>query len=106
MRQGNATQARASDGTIRMDGGTMLRVHSLTFFDRYPLETLDAKRHRLSQTAREGWLSVFGHGVEQKAGYLTRRQAGLRVVPHDVEANPYCHPESRLVGTKGLSVDA
>jgi glyoxylase-like metal-dependent hydrolase (beta-lactamase superfamily II) len=70
-----------------------LPVHYLTAFDMYPLETLDAKRRWLEQAEREGCLLIFGHGVEQKAGYLTRRSGHLSLVPYDIDGDPSCPNE-------------
>lgn len=62
-----------------------LPVHYMTAYDLYPLETLDAKRRWLSQAEEENWLIVLGHGVEQKAGRLTRRDDRLSLTPVDLE---------------------
>ena len=37
------------------------------------LPALERKRDVLSEAARQGWLLVFSHGNETKAGYLERR---------------------------------
>jgi glyoxylase-like metal-dependent hydrolase (beta-lactamase superfamily II) len=62
-----------------------LPVHYMTAFDMYPLETLDAKRRWLSQAEQENWLLVFGHGTDQKAGYLTRQDGRLNIIPCEIE---------------------
>lgn len=62
-----------------------LPVHYMTAFDMYPLETLDAKRRWLNQAEQENWLLVFGHGTDQKAGYLTRQEGRLSITPCEIE---------------------
>jgi glyoxylase-like metal-dependent hydrolase (beta-lactamase superfamily II) len=62
-----------------------LPVHYMTAYDMYPLETLEAKRHWLSLAEKEHWLLIFGHGTDQKAGYLTRREDRLALVPYPIE---------------------
>jgi glyoxylase-like metal-dependent hydrolase (beta-lactamase superfamily II) len=62
-----------------------LPVHYMTAFDMYPLETLDAKRHWLSEAERGNWLLIFGHGTDQKAGYLTRQDSRLSLTPYEIE---------------------
>lgn len=64
-----------------------LPVHYLTAFDTSPLETIEAKRNWLRQAEKEGWLLVFGHGMEQKAGYLTRHDGRLALVPRELEGD-------------------
>jgi hypothetical protein len=57
----------------------------MTAFDMYPLETLDAKRRWLSQAEKENWLLIFGHGTDQKAGYLARQDGRLSLTPYEIE---------------------
>jgi glyoxylase-like metal-dependent hydrolase (beta-lactamase superfamily II) len=50
-------------------------------FDFSPQTTLAQKREVLAQAEREGWLLVFAHGYDTKAGYLQRgKRAYLRSV--------------------------
>ena len=62
-----------------------LTVHYMTAYDLYPLETLDAKRHWLSQAEQENWLLIFGHGIEEKAGRLIRRGGRLSLASYDMD---------------------
>jgi glyoxylase-like metal-dependent hydrolase (beta-lactamase superfamily II) len=62
-----------------------LPAHYMTAFDMYPLETLDAKRRWLSQAEKENWLLIFGHGTDQKAGYLARQDGRLSLIPYEIE---------------------
>ena len=50
-----------------------LDLPSIPAFDQFPEETLEMKRDVLNQAEKEGWLLVFAHGHEDKAGYLERR---------------------------------
>ena len=63
-----------------------LPVHYITAFDMYPLETLDAKRRWLTQAEKENWLLIFGHGTDQKAGYLARQDGRLSLTPYEIES--------------------
>ena len=58
-----------------------LALASIAAYDQYPEETLEIKRELLLQAAREGWLVVFGHGYEEKAGYLEQRNGGMTLRP-------------------------
>ena len=58
-----------------------LPVHYIPAWDLYPLETMASKRRFLSQAETEGWLLAFSHGLEQRAGYLTRREGRLSLLP-------------------------
>jgi len=49
----------------------------ITAMDLEPLVTLRAKRELLEQAEREGWLLLFGHGLEQQAGRLERSEGKL-----------------------------
>jgi len=59
-----------------------LDLAAISAFDQYPEETLECKREVLMQAEKEGWLIIFAHGHEQKAGYLERRNGStyLRTV--------------------------
>lgn len=46
----------------------------LSSFDHEPEETMDQKRAVLADAEKQGWLLVFPHGHEIRAGYLERRQ--------------------------------
>lgn len=62
-----------------------LPVHYMTSFDLEPLETLAAKRRWLAQAEQEGWLLIFGHGTDQKAGRLVRHEGRLTLSLVDME---------------------
>jgi glyoxylase-like metal-dependent hydrolase (beta-lactamase superfamily II) len=50
-----------------------LNLPVISAFDSSPEVTLEQKRDLLTQAERQGWLLVFYHGTETKAGYLERR---------------------------------
>jgi hypothetical protein len=49
-----------------------LKLSVIPAFDFSPQTTLVQKREVLTQAEREGWLLVFAHGYDTKAGYLQR----------------------------------
>jgi len=53
-----------------------LDLASIPSFDQYPEETLEVKREVLNRAEKEGWLLVFSHGIDKKAGYLERYNGG------------------------------
>ena len=59
-----------------------LDLASIPSFDQYPEETLEVKREVLGRAEKEGWLLVFSHGIDKKAGYLERHNgtAYLRTI--------------------------
>ena len=50
-----------------------LNLVAISAFDRSPEVTLQQKKDLLSQAERQGWLLVFSHGHDIRAGYLERR---------------------------------
>lgn len=50
-----------------------LNLPVISAFDYSPENTLERKREILADAERQGWLIVFSHGHETKAGYLDRR---------------------------------
>ncbi len=58
-----------------------LEMAAISAFDQFPEETLERKREFLRQAEREGWLLIFAHGYEQKAGYLERRNGSTFLRP-------------------------
>ena len=50
-----------------------LPPHYVTAWDGYPLETIERKRRFLTQAESEQWLILFGHGVQERAGYVEKR---------------------------------
>ena len=49
--------------------------------DEYPDGTLDQKRDLLQMATSGGWLVVFGHGNEQRAGYVQQRNGKAELTP-------------------------
>jgi glyoxylase-like metal-dependent hydrolase (beta-lactamase superfamily II) len=45
--------------------------------DYAPDETLEQKRQLLDFVAQDGWLAIFSHDDEHRAGYLNRRNGDL-----------------------------
>lgn len=58
-----------------------LRLPYITSYDRYPEDTLDAKRALLEEAERSGWLLVFCHGLKERAGYLDKRDGAWSFRP-------------------------
>ena len=58
-----------------------LDLASISAFDQFPEETLERKRDFLLQAEKEGWLIIFSHGHDRKAGYLERRIGGTVLRP-------------------------
>ena len=58
-----------------------LDLPAISAFDQYPEETLERKRDFLRQAQKEGWLLIFSHGHEQKAGYWERWNGGTYLRP-------------------------
>lgn len=50
-----------------------LNLVAISAFDSSPEKTLEQKRDLLREAERQGWLLVFSHGHDVKAGYLERR---------------------------------
>lgn len=49
--------------------------------DQYPEDTLKRKKELMAQAVKEGWLVIFGHGNEEKAGYLEKRNGSVTLRP-------------------------
>lgn len=49
--------------------------------DLFPEETLEIKRGVFQEAERHGWLMVFSHGLETRAGYLEKRRGELQFRP-------------------------
>ncbi len=58
-----------------------LQLACIAASDRQPEETLSVKRDVLREAVQDGWLLVFSHGVNEKAGYLQDRGGKLRLRP-------------------------
>ena len=50
-----------------------LQLPYIAAADRFPDETLARKRELLEDAERQGWLLVFSHGFEERAGYVEHR---------------------------------
>jgi glyoxylase-like metal-dependent hydrolase (beta-lactamase superfamily II) len=50
-----------------------LNLSVISAFDRSPEVTLERKREVLAQAEKQGWLLVFSHGHDVRAGYLERK---------------------------------
>ncbi|MFH1559811.1 MAG: MBL fold metallo-hydrolase [Chloroflexota bacterium] len=49
--------------------------------DQFPEDTLERKKELMAQAVIEGWLVIFGHGNEEKAGYLEKRNGSVGLRP-------------------------
>ena len=49
--------------------------------DQYPEDTLERKKELVDQAVKEGWLVIFGHGSEERAGYLEKRDGSVNLRP-------------------------
>ena len=58
-----------------------LDLASIPSFDQFPEETLAMKREMLSKAEKDGWLLIFSHGTDRKAGYLERYNGGAYLRP-------------------------
>ena len=52
-------------------------------FDQSPNETLARKRELLEMAVDGGWLLVFGHASEPRAGYMEQRNGRSQLIPKD-----------------------
>ena len=50
-----------------------LNLSVISAFDRSPEVTLERKREVLTEAEKQGWLLVFSHGHDVRAGYLERK---------------------------------
>ncbi|MCH7605259.1 MBL fold metallo-hydrolase [Patescibacteria group bacterium] len=53
--------------------------------DSFPNETLEEKRKLLDMIVDGGWIVIFGHGQDIKAGHVERQGDHLRVLPVELE---------------------
>jgi glyoxylase-like metal-dependent hydrolase (beta-lactamase superfamily II) len=58
-----------------------LQMACISASDRHPEETLQTKRAILSEAVKEGWLLIFSHGINERAGYLENRSGRLYLRP-------------------------
>jgi glyoxylase-like metal-dependent hydrolase (beta-lactamase superfamily II) len=61
-----------------------LNLPVISAFDYSPEGTLEQKREILMDAERQGWLIVFSHGHDTKAGYLERRGDTTYLRPVDL----------------------
>lgn len=61
-----------------------LDLVSIPSFDQYPEETLEVKRDLLARAEREGWLIIFSHGTDHRAGYLENFRGRTQLRPVDL----------------------
>lgn len=62
-----------------------LQLACISAADRHPEETLQSKRSVLSEAVREGWLLIFAHGINERAGYLENRNGRLFLRPINLD---------------------
>jgi len=60
-----------------------LPLASIAAFDDSPNHTLAGKRDLLQMAVDEGWLLVFGHALEQRAGYVEQRNGKSQFLVKD-----------------------
>jgi glyoxylase-like metal-dependent hydrolase (beta-lactamase superfamily II) len=60
-----------------------LNLAVISAFDHSPQGTFEQKREVLADAERQGWLLVFSHGHDTKAGYLERRADTTYLRPVD-----------------------
>ena len=53
----------------------------ISALDEYPNNTLSQKRELLEMVIEGGWLLVFGHGSDQRAGYVQQRNGKPQLLP-------------------------
>lgn len=61
-----------------------LDLPSIPALDQFPEETLERKRDLLNEAEKDGWLLVFAHGVDRKAGYLESYKGTTYLRPIDL----------------------
>ena len=61
-----------------------LSLPYIAALDQSPNDTLNQKREILDMAISGGWLLVFGHGLDQRAGYVEERNGRLTLLPVDM----------------------
>ena len=61
-----------------------LNLIAIPAYDQHPESTLEQKRELLLRAEKEGWLLIFPHGLDYKAGYLERWNGGPTLRPIDL----------------------
>ena len=62
-----------------------LNLGVISAFDHSPEKTLEQKRFILEEAEKQGWLLVFSHGHDTKAGYLEKRNSTTYLRPINFE---------------------
>jgi len=58
-----------------------LSLPCIAAHDQYPEDTLEIKKELVAQAVKEGWLVIFAHGSEERAGYLEQRDGSVSLRP-------------------------
>ena len=58
-----------------------LDLGAISAYDQFPEDTLEKKRELLGQAEKDGWLLIFAHGHDRKAGYLEGTNGHARLRP-------------------------
>ena len=58
-----------------------LALSYIAAYDQYPEDTLERKKELVEQAVKDGWLVIFGHGTEERAGYLEKRDGHVSLRP-------------------------
>ena len=61
-----------------------LPPHYITAQDGRPNQTLAQKKDLLNMAVEGGWLIIFGHGYEHRAGYVQQRNGKPQLLPVEV----------------------
>ena len=61
-----------------------LALPYISAWDQSPDDTLTQKRQLLNMAVSGGWLLVFGHALEQRAGYVEQRNGRAQLLPVDL----------------------
>lgn len=61
-----------------------LPLPSIAALDESPNRTLSQKRNLIRMAVEGGWLIVFGHGHENRAGYVQQRNGKAQLLPVDI----------------------
>jgi len=61
-----------------------LPLPCITAMDEYPNETLVQKKDFLEMAVDGGWLVIFGHGNDHRAGYVQQKNGASQLLPVEV----------------------
>ena len=59
-------------------------LESISAYDHSPIVTLEAKREIVKMAIDGGWLLVFGHALDPRAGYIEQRNGRSQLFPVEV----------------------